>query len=91
MQERKLISFDWALKRLLRSKANFEILEGFLTELLKAGGTSLYPFSSSEHEVQAPSTQKPNLKPPNPKTKLESPNQELKIVEYPWFKRKEIF
>jgi predicted transposase/invertase (TIGR01784 family) len=32
---RKLISFDWALKRLLRSKANFEVLEGFLTELLK--------------------------------------------------------
>jgi predicted transposase/invertase (TIGR01784 family) len=32
---RKLISFDWALKRLLRSKANFDILEGFLSELLK--------------------------------------------------------
>lgn len=28
------ISFDWALKRLLRQKSNFEILEGFLTELL---------------------------------------------------------
>ncbi|MBF0409725.1 MAG: Rpn family recombination-promoting nuclease/putative transposase [Candidatus Riflebacteria bacterium] len=35
MSKRKLISFDWALKRLLRSKANFEILEGFLSELLK--------------------------------------------------------
>lgn len=34
MQKRKLITFDWAMKRLLRSKANFEILEGFLTELL---------------------------------------------------------
>ena len=32
---RKLISFDWALKRLLRHKANFGILEGFLSELLK--------------------------------------------------------
>ncbi|WP_339136474.1 MAG: PD-(D/E)XK nuclease family transposase [Candidatus Electrothrix sp. GW3-4] len=32
---RKLISFDWAMKKLLRSKANFEILEGFLSELLK--------------------------------------------------------
>ncbi|MEI6200210.1 MAG: PD-(D/E)XK nuclease family transposase, partial [Actinomycetota bacterium] len=32
---RKLITFDWAIKRLLRSKANFGILEGFLTELLK--------------------------------------------------------
>ena len=32
--KRKLITFDWAMKRLLRSKANFEILEGFLSELL---------------------------------------------------------
>ncbi|WPD20964.1 MAG: PD-(D/E)XK nuclease family transposase [Candidatus Electrothrix scaldis] len=35
MSARKLISFDWAMKKLLRSKANFEILEGFLSELLK--------------------------------------------------------
>ncbi|MCI5158026.1 MAG: Rpn family recombination-promoting nuclease/putative transposase [Candidatus Electrothrix sp. AUS1_2] len=34
MPQRKLISFDWAMKKLLRSKANFEILEGFLSELL---------------------------------------------------------
>ena len=31
---RKLISFDWAIKKILRSKANFVILEGFLSELL---------------------------------------------------------
>ena len=31
---RKLISFDWAIKKILRSKANFNILEGFLSELL---------------------------------------------------------
>jgi len=31
---RRLVSFDWAMKKLLRSKANFEILEGFLSELL---------------------------------------------------------
>ena len=31
---RQLISFDWALKKLLRSKANFGILEGFLSELI---------------------------------------------------------
>jgi len=30
----KLIRFDWAAKKLLRSKANFGILEGFLSELL---------------------------------------------------------
>ncbi len=35
MAVRRLVSFDWALKRLLRSKANFGILEGFLSELLK--------------------------------------------------------
>jgi len=34
-KERKLVSFDWAIKRLLRSKANFAILEGFLSELIK--------------------------------------------------------
>ena len=31
---RKLISFDWAIKKVLRNKANFGILEGFLSELL---------------------------------------------------------
>jgi predicted transposase/invertase (TIGR01784 family) len=31
----KHIRFDWAMKRLLRQKANFEVLEGFLSELLK--------------------------------------------------------
>jgi predicted transposase/invertase (TIGR01784 family) len=30
----KHIRFDWAIKKLLRNKANFEILEGFLSELL---------------------------------------------------------
>ncbi|TVR83053.1 MAG: Rpn family recombination-promoting nuclease/putative transposase [Saprospirales bacterium] len=33
--ERTYISFDWAAKRILRQKANFGILEGFLSELLK--------------------------------------------------------
>lgn len=33
-KERPLVSFDWALKRLLRNKANFEVVEGFLSELL---------------------------------------------------------
>ena len=32
---KNLIRFDWAMKKLLRSKANFGILEGFLSELLK--------------------------------------------------------
>jgi len=32
--ERYLHRFDWAMKRLLRNKANFDILEGFLSKLL---------------------------------------------------------
>ncbi|MFY7887980.1 MAG: hypothetical protein ACOVOW_03680, partial [Spirosomataceae bacterium] len=31
---KKLIRFDWAIKRLLRNKSNFGVLEGFLSELL---------------------------------------------------------
>jgi hypothetical protein len=31
---RKLVSFDWVIKQLLKNKVNFEILEGFLSELL---------------------------------------------------------
>jgi len=33
MKER-LVRFDWAMKKLLRNKANYEILEGFLSELI---------------------------------------------------------
>jgi hypothetical protein len=36
---KKLIRFDWAIKKVLRHKANFTILEGFLTELLRFGVT----------------------------------------------------
>ena len=32
---RNMVSFDWAIKRLLRNKANFKVLEGFLSELLR--------------------------------------------------------
>ena len=35
MANRTYISFDWALKRLLRDKANFDVLEGFLSTLLE--------------------------------------------------------
>ena len=34
VQKDKYIRFDWAVKRLLRNKANFGVLEGFLTVLL---------------------------------------------------------
>jgi len=32
---RQVVSFDWAIKYYLRDKSNFEILEGFLSALLK--------------------------------------------------------
>ena len=41
MKAKKHIRFDWAIKKLLRSKANFGILEGFLSELLKEDITIL--------------------------------------------------
>ena len=31
---KRLVRFDWAMKRLLPNKANFDILGGFLSELL---------------------------------------------------------
>ena len=34
MAKRTYISFDWAMKKILRQKDNFEILEGFLSEFL---------------------------------------------------------
>ena len=34
VQKDRYIRFDWAVKRLLRNKANFGVLEGFLTVLL---------------------------------------------------------
>jgi predicted transposase/invertase (TIGR01784 family) len=35
MKDQKLIRFDWAIKTILRDKANFDVLEGFLSALLK--------------------------------------------------------
>jgi predicted transposase/invertase (TIGR01784 family) len=35
MNQKHLIRFDWAIKRLLRNKANFTVLEGFLSELFR--------------------------------------------------------
>ena len=34
MDDKELIRFDWAMKRLLRDKANFGVLEGLITTLL---------------------------------------------------------
>ncbi len=32
---KKLIRFDWAIKYMLRNKANFDVLEAFISNLLK--------------------------------------------------------
>jgi predicted transposase/invertase (TIGR01784 family) len=44
---RNLIRFDWAIKRLLRQKANYKVLEGFLSELLRED-VSILNISDSE-------------------------------------------
>ncbi len=50
MSKRRLVSFDWAMKRLLRSKANYEVLEGFLSELLKEDITILEVLESESNK-----------------------------------------
>ena len=49
----KLVSFDWAIKRILRSKANFEVLEGFLSELLYDDIKILEVLESESNQEQA--------------------------------------
>lgn len=39
--ENKLVRFDWAIKHILRDKANFDVLEGLLSALLKEDITVL--------------------------------------------------
>ncbi|MDR1336614.1 MAG: Rpn family recombination-promoting nuclease/putative transposase, partial [Tannerella sp.] len=51
--ERVLISFDYALKRLLRNKANYEVLEGFLSELLLKD-VSVKSIGESESNKETP-------------------------------------
>ncbi len=46
----ELVQFDWAIKKLLRHKANFGILEGFLTELLKLDVTILEILESESNQ-----------------------------------------
>ncbi len=44
----KVIRFDWAIKHLLRDKANFDILEGFLAALLEDNGIKVLQILESE-------------------------------------------
>ena len=71
MSSRKLISFDWAMKRLLRSKANFEILEGFLSELTREDITILEILESeSNKEDRADKFNRVDLKVRNEKNEI---------------------
>lgn len=54
MPRNNIISFDWAMKRMLRQKSNFVVLEGFLTTLLKEKITIIRMLESEgnqEHEA----------------------------------------
>ena len=50
MKTRQYVSFDWAMKRLLRSKANFGVLAGFLSELLRENITILEVLESESNK-----------------------------------------
>lgn len=50
---KKLIRFDWAIKRLLRHKANFGILEGFLSVLLNENITIRQILDSESNKEEA--------------------------------------
>jgi predicted transposase/invertase (TIGR01784 family) len=50
---KKLVRFDWAIKKLLRDKANFVVLEGFLSELL-LDDIKIEKILESEGNRQAP-------------------------------------
>lgn len=50
MGKKKLIRFDWAMKHILRDKSNFDILEGFLTAVLKQDVTVLSILESESNQ-----------------------------------------
>ena len=49
----KYIRFDWAIKRLLRQKANFDVLEGFLTVFLGEKVTAMEILESEGNQESA--------------------------------------
>ena len=50
---RRLVSFDWAIKRLLRGKANFPVIEGLLTVILQEKVTILEVIESESNQNRA--------------------------------------
>ena len=49
----KYVRFDWAIKRLLGQKANFDVLEGFLTVFLGEKVTILEILESESNQLSA--------------------------------------
>ena len=74
-KERSMISFDWAIKRLLRQKANFEVLEGFLSELLRRD-IAIKNIGESEGNKSAPDDKTNRVD-----MLVEADNRELVIIE----------
>ena len=80
-----MISFDWAMKRLLRNKANFEVLEGFLSELLRR---KIIVKSINESEGNKA---RENEKGTRLDMLVEADGRELVIVELQYFGEAEYF
>jgi predicted transposase/invertase (TIGR01784 family) len=85
MKTRSMVSFDWAMKRLLRNKANFEILEGFLSELLRRK-----IIIKNIGESQGNRTDKDD-KANQVDILVEADNKELVIIELQYFGEDEYF
>ena len=94
MKTRSMISFDWAMKRLLRNKANFEVLEGFLSELLRRkiiiqniGESESTPTDEDDtcalHEVRGKTNRVDIL--------AEADSKEIVIIELQYFSEDEYF
>lgn len=51
--EEREVRFDWAMRRLLRNKANYSVLEGFLTTLL-GHSIKIRSLLESESNLESP-------------------------------------
>ena len=52
MNNKKLVRFDWAMKTILRNKANFDVLDGFLCALLEEEVTVLQIIESEGNQEE---------------------------------------
>jgi predicted transposase/invertase (TIGR01784 family) len=77
--EREIISFDYAIKNILRDKANFDILSGFLTELLNKP-VNVQEVLESEGNTSAPDDKINRL---DLKAKID--NDEIAVFEIQYF------